>query len=1113
MTDAADNDQTKDPAPKDPASKEPAPKEPADELRLALAMSGGVSLAVWIGGACSEIELLCRDTDEFWQSMRELSGHDGIVVDVLSGASAGGLNAVLMAASAASGFEYSKIREVWLRLGSTRGMVRREAPWPSLFRGDGYFLSELYKAMDDLTRDQAAPEIVQQRSVHQASVQVRLSATLVEPVSRPVPGAPGEAPIDERRYGSGFTFQSPPYAFLDNALALDPARRERTLRRLALAGRSTSSFPGAFEAADVRSVRPPTYGSPRVEYDAPDIRPNMQGVFHESSPVRMVDGHSVIDDFVVSDGGILDNLPIGRSLDAIAAAPADSSTRRELLFLEPSGFTPRDTRPEIGDPAPVLQPLDARRSSFEVVKGVIGARIPEETIAEDVAAIEAHNEAVARADAARISGFAELEDRAGLLAAVGGELETYKLQRAQYDAQLVMRLLQDPLTVLGGDPFPGSLGPKGELGREWRAPLELWSRGQREDLARDVETALTISGRGAVLHRGGLPLARVTQLLIQWARFLETNGVEGAGAAKLELYRVLGFVRAAIDQVRQLGWVTAFVRGDIDPRSGPARGSPPASAGIVEWLDLLATTGDSDDLPSEAELPALIRSGDARLSPVVRACQVRLDRPAPSHHGADLRSVVLSTLIDIAEQLRTARPPSAMGTSGNPPPWPIGEPSGRNAGAAWCLDRVLGGSEPIVEGTLEALEIMCFSEFVTGLPCRRAVHFRRLSAGNPTPIAPAFGALFKAAQHQQLWWRAGTIKQADLEGIHVNLKLAGNELGHFSAFLLDKWRANDWMWGRLDAVPTLVDLLASDERLALCFAAPAAGDQRKQLEHLVLGDRHRKELKDLIWSPALDDLANSTSALPRKSFGTVRDAIVARRQWEIVAAEMELPTSAQGSPPGGAPSTGDPLGRVREFVDSYRVGAETLRDSGASVELVDRLAEISDAAGEVVLANVDVALGPKRSVPPRVRRIVRIIFSKVGRILARKATRETVAELNDKADELEAEADALESSASGAGSVAASVKEKRDDARRCRADAKRRVSSRRWWGIGLAVLAAAVVLGVIGFSLNLWAFVIGAAVGAVVVGLISVVVGRFLWRQVPNVPDPVTDPPPASPPA
>ncbi|MEM9714599.1 MAG: hypothetical protein AAGA17_20420, partial [Actinomycetota bacterium] len=69
---------------------------PRSELRLALALRGGVSLAVWIGGACAEIDQLCRASDEggLWSRALELSGHDRVVVDVLAGASAGGLNGV-----------------------------------------------------------------------------------------------------------------------------------------------------------------------------------------------------------------------------------------------------------------------------------------------------------------------------------------------------------------------------------------------------------------------------------------------------------------------------------------------------------------------------------------------------------------------------------------------------------------------------------------------------------------------------------------------------------------------------------------------------------------------------------------------------------------------------------------------------------------------------------------------------------------------------------------------------------------------------------------------------------------------------------------------------------
>ena len=63
------------------------------ELRLALAMRGGVSLAVWIGGAVSEIDLARRAAREgaeghdFWPQLLGVSDYERVVVDVLAGAS------------------------------------------------------------------------------------------------------------------------------------------------------------------------------------------------------------------------------------------------------------------------------------------------------------------------------------------------------------------------------------------------------------------------------------------------------------------------------------------------------------------------------------------------------------------------------------------------------------------------------------------------------------------------------------------------------------------------------------------------------------------------------------------------------------------------------------------------------------------------------------------------------------------------------------------------------------------------------------------------------------------------------------------------------------------
>ena len=44
-------------------------------------------------------------------------------------------------------------------------------------------------------------------------------------------------------------------------------------------------------------------------------------------------------------------------------------------------------------------------------------------------------------------------------------------------------------------------------------------------------------------------------------------------------------------------------------------------------------------------------------------------------------------------------------------------------------------------------------------------------------------------------------------------KLAGLQLHHFGAFYKRSWRANDWLWGRLDAATRLVQIVLDPRRL------------------------------------------------------------------------------------------------------------------------------------------------------------------------------------------------------------------------------------------------------------------------------------------------------------
>ena len=83
------------------------------QLRFALSMNGGVSLAVWIGGAVAEIDAI-RTGDPFWSELLTACGYQSNAqVDVMSGASAGGLNAVMMAQAIRTNTSFDEYLSLW----------------------------------------------------------------------------------------------------------------------------------------------------------------------------------------------------------------------------------------------------------------------------------------------------------------------------------------------------------------------------------------------------------------------------------------------------------------------------------------------------------------------------------------------------------------------------------------------------------------------------------------------------------------------------------------------------------------------------------------------------------------------------------------------------------------------------------------------------------------------------------------------------------------------------------------------------------------------------------------------------------------------------------------
>src|SRR5574340_680493 len=122
---------------------------PGLELRLAVTMNGGVSLAVYIGGVAHELNRLTQKNSGSYSALLEYLGYEPII-DVITGTSAGGINgAALALAQANTCSDLSRLRDLWIERGRIESMLRQpfqESP-PSLLKGDEYFWPELRSAL------------------------------------------------------------------------------------------------------------------------------------------------------------------------------------------------------------------------------------------------------------------------------------------------------------------------------------------------------------------------------------------------------------------------------------------------------------------------------------------------------------------------------------------------------------------------------------------------------------------------------------------------------------------------------------------------------------------------------------------------------------------------------------------------------------------------------------------------------------------------------------------------------------------------------------------------------------------------------------------------------
>ena len=344
----------------------PQPDPTTEELRLAMALNGGVSLAVWMGGCAVELDRVrrCGEAvdDEHRRVYDDLCSCLGrrLTIDILTGTSAGGINAGLLGAAVARErrLEPDFVRDRWIELGDLTEMLRdpeEESP-TSLMDG-----AEFYDGLLATFKTLLGSDPDETRNLAQARPQKKRggSVPVLDVTMTDVIGV-------ERRFRDAWGAE---LVALDHRPRFRFRKRDHfTAQALAAAARTSASFPIAFDPWRVAGEAKVLAGLPNPTY----------GI----------------------DGGLLDNAPIRDALELLPTRPASSMVRRYFCYVNGDPAVAREetigtapTLPQVAGytvnlprTAPLVDHLYAIRDAVE--RPARAAQVQEQLLAMDLEQLE-----------------------------------------------------------------------------------------------------------------------------------------------------------------------------------------------------------------------------------------------------------------------------------------------------------------------------------------------------------------------------------------------------------------------------------------------------------------------------------------------------------------------------------------------------------------------------------------------------------------------------------------------------------------------------------------------------------------------------------------------------
>lgn len=642
------------------------------ELRIALVCYGGLSLAVYMHGITKEIHKLTRaskiyhspaapvvkagadyaernddpdresDTEAIYYELLQALGADvdlRIIVDVIAGTSAGGINGIMLARALAHDLPLDAHRQMWLEFADVSMLMEPDAlarRWSKPFVRP--VLWGLTRAPEPLDAEASAKlsRFVRSAWFRPPFSGSRFSSKLIDAMRAMDPrfdsdgklktGAAHTQDATHRSllprghglslfvtltnlhgYGVDVTLHDPPSVReLEFRHLLTFRYRERRsgavsshfttshVPGLAFAARGTSSYGGLFPPATLGEIERVMEGKD----ERWDRLPNFEGLhFDQLRQLGEAPG-----DGVFIDGGVLNNKPFDAAIAAIRGRPAQRQVHRRLLYIEPN-------------PQPqTAAPRDKAPGFFGVIRRAFAELPRAEPIRDALASLEARNEHTRQLRRVFSTAIPRIrrevtklidETKADTPRSEFANLRTHAEQRSAQDAGYAFDgyievRLQDLATRLSGPLKNCDTGDAPGHGMIIRA-LRSWTSNRTREAAR-VPDALTHLDVDFRIRRLRFVISKVNEL---YAAVRMTSRTRALDSLKQALYAQVENLQDHLELVKQ--W----------PSASCVQGKPDAIDGVASVLEQMADAFElqaadraADRLltwPEDHALPELMR--------------------------------------------------------------------------------------------------------------------------------------------------------------------------------------------------------------------------------------------------------------------------------------------------------------------------------------------------------------------------------------------------------------------------------------------------------------------------------------------------------------------------